>query len=1337
MFLDYSKLEFDIFGRPEKPELLLKTMAGDTIGVIPCVHNLRFNIKFSEPSEMTFDISATIDGVERNPMYDEVCGYRVIYTKHYGIYVIMNPESESDGIKDVKSVRAYSIETILETKRFFLEEGTFKFYNPVNQHDENTIIGRILEIASEWSIDYVSPAVAQRYRTFDQYDDYLLSFVYDSAPEKFRCVFVFEPYEKKISVYDADEERSLLPIYLDFDNLVTSIELNEQSDDLRTAMRPYGADGLDIRSVNPIGTNWLYDISYFIENGDIPADLAKKWQSWQKSVLNNQTYYKGLVALEASASARKLTEQAKLTDLNGELDSLIAQQSITIQAQAMEKTETGKQYQQELLAEINKKIKAKEAEIASKKNEIDRIDADISDYGSSIRAVIDQLAIRNYFTDDEYIKLSKYFIETDLIESTFVATSVDTSVSGQVYSVEKETLRIVNSAITRVDMTDKHSRTMYVVSGGTFSFSGSHNVSGDVIRGTMEVSSNNSFVLSLYAGGITINGVTAVSGLITVSGTMSGLSSDISAVTVDEVTTYEGTRVSFSCASGDMYLTADVSEYQRYSVQMELFDYAVSVLSDLAVPTYEFSIGSGNFLFEQNFAPYRKNLELGSGVYLNLGNERVITPLIIEIEFEFEDYSKFEIIFSNRFKRYDECNTLKEMVEKSYSSSRTLDANKYIYNQTADQATMVSDFMKRAMDAAVNTINAARNQSVVINGNGINIGGDGPYQIRIVDRMIAMTDDNWETAKVAIGLVSTDETGTQFVVNAEVVGGKLIIGNNLILENPTDNGVMQFKVDASGAWLYNATFVLQSDNVSAFSTYATAPLAATAATSGGKIILDPKYGIVAGGENLFTTSGTTVTPSFIDNKGGITLDSDGIPTNANFFLDIRDGNAYFRGRVKATSGLIGGFTLESDYMHSGSGGNYVAMNGSGTNTYSAYAFWAGASNPASAPFWIKKDGSFKATNGTFSGILSAARLSGNLTVADGVKDDDGWLIGCGINVGNKNFYVDRSGNVTMSGNINMKNGSITWGTSNSPVRVLYARTQLSTPTSSYASYPASSSTGWHQNHSVLYDYYASYSYDGGNTWTSAIKIKGEDGSDGHDGRDGSDATVNERNVFNVLTNGGTKFGIFGNSTANTLYINANYIQTGTLNANYIELSCSYGGFCKGYGSTGTRMTYGSMMYGSAGAGNEPYFLVTNAGCRMSAIGADFYVAENSIVASDEISIGSDRRIKESIEYDMSKYEEFFMALRPTQYKMKSGTSGRYHIGLIAQDVERALHDTGLSAQDFAGLTIEKLQDGFKKYGIADEFYQLRYGEFISLNTYMIQKLYRRMEALELKLNSMS
>lgn len=326
----------------------------------------------------------------------------------------MKPTVTGDGLKESKSVQGYSLESELSTKRFFLEEGTFNFWNPASPTD--TIIERILELAPGWSVGYISQELVGRYRTFDQYDDELLSFIYGTAPDKFRCVFVFDPYEMTISAYDADEERDALPIYLDFANLLTQVEVNELSDELVTAMRPYGADDLDIRNVNPIGTNWIYDLTYFIENGDIPEPLAKKWEAWQSEIRANQELYKGLTGLRASSTATLLAEQAKLTDLEGELKDLTNQQSVTIQALAEEITEAGKKSTQEKLDEINKNIEAKKSEIEDKKKEIEEIkkktDPEVDgSYAAQIVAITKKLSLSSYFTEEEQQTLSRFFIE--------------------------------------------------------------------------------------------------------------------------------------------------------------------------------------------------------------------------------------------------------------------------------------------------------------------------------------------------------------------------------------------------------------------------------------------------------------------------------------------------------------------------------------------------------------------------------------------------------------------------------------------------------------------------------------------------------------------------------------------------------------------------------------------------------------------------------------------------------------------------------------------------------------------------------------------------------------
>lgn len=125
------------------------------------------------------------------------------------------------------------------------------------------------------------------------------------------------------------------------------------------------------------------------------------------------------------------------------------------------------------------------------------------------------------------------------------------------------------------------------------------------------------------------------------------------------------------------------------------------------------------------------------------------------------------------------------------------------------------------------------------------------------------------------------------------------------------------------------------------------------------------------------------------------------------------------------------------------------------------------------------------------------------------------------------------------------------------------------------------------------------------------------------------------------------------------------------------------------------------------------------------------VAWRYIYYTNECKQTSDRNKKNSIEYNMSKYENLFFALKPTQYKLNDDESGKYHTGFISQDVETAIMDAGLSVKDFAGFAKELDRDDHTTY-----HYFLAYSEFIALNTHMIQKLYTKIDELESKIKQL-
>lgn len=205
--------------------------------------------------------------------------------------------------------------------------------------------------------------------------------------------------------------------------------------------------------------------------------------------------------------------------------------------------------------------------------------------------------------------------------------------------------------------------------------------------------------------------------------------------------------------------------------------------------------------------------------------------------------------------------------------------------------------------------------------------------------------------------------------------------------------------------------------------------------------------------------------SFIGNRdaGGAweaKYTKNGSVTSALYF-DFAKGSFVFDGHVVARSGEIGGCLIVD--------GNLQVP---AANIYGALTFG---------------DGSYYIDPGAKTSYL---KLPG-LEITSSGASFTGAINGGSINI-NDRFKVDRSGNVSLD-------GSIIWGAGSSPTQAVYATSALAKPAdgTKWSSFPASGS-GWHRDYAST-DYFASYTYDGGATWTSAVRVRGEKGSPGEQG----------------------------------------------------------------------------------------------------------------------------------------------------------------------------------------------------------------------------------------------
>lgn len=118
------------------------------------------------------------------------------------------------------------------------------------------------------------------------------------------------------------------------------------------------------------------------------------------------------------------------------------------------------------------------------------------------------------------------------------------------------------------------------------------------------------------------------------------------------------------------------------------------------------------------------------------------------------------------------------------------------------------------------------------------------------------------------------------------------------------------------------------------------------------------------------------------------------------------------------------------------------------------------------------------------------------------------------------------------------------------------------------------------------------------------------------------------------------------------------------------------------------------------------------------------------------AITSDIRQKKDFK-SLSPYEDFYMDIDTVAYKYKNGKSGRYHVGVKAQQILEALNNNHLSSMDFGGYIEYKVEkdeyEGEKFVPDYDIECGIIYNEFIALNTHMTQKAHHRIDELESQL----
>jgi hypothetical protein len=219
--------------------------------------------------------------------------------------------------------------------------------------------------------------------------------------------------------------------------------------------------------------------------------------------------------------------------------------------------------------------------------------------------------------------------------------------------------------------------------------------------------------------------------------------------------------------------------------------------------------------------------------------------------------------------------------------------------------------------------------------------------------------------------------------------------------------------------------------------------------------------VAAPGDPISTTNSTV--RQYFSNTGAIYASSNVFMNGLGIYgYDADDGKLAFSltsdtGRIFAERGTIGGWKMRNGMLTSGSSTSYVALN---STRSSRYAIWTGAETAGDAPFWIKDDGSVKASNifVTGSSTINVAIMSSSIVSLLGNTSGSILLVAPDIAGENTITFPAQTGSVALT------SGSIATAFNSASLGGYSA----SSYTRSYTFEQQTGSTVWNVNHNLGY-----------------------------------------------------------------------------------------------------------------------------------------------------------------------------------------------------------------------------------------------------------------------------
>lgn len=357
--------KYNAYKQTEPLRMYLGRPGRKSIGSLIGVETAKFHPQLRNIWEVEFEVDSKYTDdtgkIQENPIFSKINQYMEIDIETIGWFRINQHPQEllDDNGRYYKKFTAYGYETTLQDidlNLFNINCGTDE---SIEMYEENLNalglpihnIQLWIEDASEdpksdkywklgllnilehehlykkgWKIGTVDVDIStKRGRQFEIDSKTVYAFLTQDVSKSYKCLFDFDRKNMTINAYSIEHIGKNIDVELALKNVINSIIIDSQNDDVYTSFRVSGSDSDQtiIEYIN-YGSDRLSNYDYFIETGMIPAKTADKYKIYEKWKEDNRENYANLSlkSMEISEKISGIQELEPVDEVEVKYDNL-------------------------------------------------------------------------------------------------------------------------------------------------------------------------------------------------------------------------------------------------------------------------------------------------------------------------------------------------------------------------------------------------------------------------------------------------------------------------------------------------------------------------------------------------------------------------------------------------------------------------------------------------------------------------------------------------------------------------------------------------------------------------------------------------------------------------------------------------------------------------------------------------------------------------------------------------------------------------------------------------------------------------------------------------------